>query len=123
VFRDGADRAPWVTAVDERLRELKETWAYVEGAAVPRHLVCVCGEGLRTQVRIVVDKGRVRLPGEGQLSALPADAVTDGDGTVTLESAIAWTGATPHIIRIPVGRHRDMIRATPAFAAILQGLR
>jgi Lecithin:cholesterol acyltransferase len=123
VFRDDPDRPPWVRAVEDRLRALAETWRILEGAAVPKHLVCVCGEGLPTQRRIVVERGRVRLPGEGRLRGLPAEAIVEGDGTVTLESARAWTGAFPHLIRIPVRRHRDVIRTPRAFAAILQGLK
>jgi hypothetical protein len=123
VFRDDPDRAHWVEAIRERLQKLRETWRVLEGAAVPRHLVCVAGEGLPTQRHIVVEKGRVRLPGEGNLRGLPAAAIVEGDGTVTLESAKAWTGARPHVIRIPVRRHRDVVRAPQAFKAILEGLR
>jgi hypothetical protein len=123
VFRKDPDDVTWVSVVGQRLADLRETWQFLENAAVPRHLVCVCGEGLPTQVRIVVDGGRVRLPGEGRLGRLPAEALTEGDGTVTLASARAWTGASPHIIRIPVRRHRDVVRAAQAFAAILEGLR
>lgn len=123
VFRDDPDRASWVETIRTRLVKLRETWRVLEGAAVPRHLVCVAGEGLPTQRHIVVEKGRVRLPGEGNLRGLPAAAIVEGDGTVTLESAKAWTGARPHVIRIPVRRHRDVVRAPQAFAAILEGLR
>jgi Lecithin:cholesterol acyltransferase len=123
VFRDDPDRAPWVGVVEDRLRALADTWRRLEGAAVPKHLVCVCGEGLATQRRIVVEGGRVRLPGEGKLRGLPAAAIVEGDGTVTFESAKAWTGANPHVIRIPVSRHRDVIRTPVAFEAILEGLK
>jgi hypothetical protein len=123
VFRDDPDRPEWVQAVETRLRALLKTWQFLEGAAVPKNLVCICGEGLATQRRIVVDGDRVRLPGEGKLADLPAEAVVEGDGTVTLESATAWAGARPHIIKIPVRRHRDVIRAPRALAAILEGLR
>lgn len=123
VFRDDPDRAHWVDAIRHRLVKLRETWNVLESAAVPRNLVCVSGEGLPTQRHIVVEKGRVRLPGEGNLKGLPAAAIVEGDGTVTLESARAWTGAKPHVIRIPVRRHRDVVRAPQAFAAILEGLR
>jgi hypothetical protein len=123
VFRDDPDAAAWVAIVGQRLRALRETWQFLEGAAVPRNLVCVSGEGLPTQRHIVVAGGRVQLPGEGKLKHLPADAIVEGDGTVTLDSARAWTGASPHVIRIPVRRHRDVVRAPQAFSAILEGLR
>jgi hypothetical protein len=123
VFRDDPDAPAWLEVVERRLAALRETWRVLEGAAVPKNLVCVCGEGLPTQRRIVVAGGRVRLPGEGKLGGLPADALTEGDGTVTLESARAWTGARPHVIRVPVRRHRDVVRSPRAVAAILEGLR
>jgi hypothetical protein len=123
VFRDDPDRPAWVGAVEKRLADLRETWQFLEGAAVPANLVCICGEGLPTQRRIVVERGRVRLPGEGNLRGLPAAAIVEGDGTVTLESARSWAGARPHIIKIPVRRHRDVVRAPRAFAAMLEGLR
>ena len=123
VFRDDPDRPAWVEAVGKRLADLRETWQFLEGAAVPANLVCICGEGLPTQRRIVVERGRVRLPGEGNLRGLPAAAIVEGDGTVTLESARSWAGARPHIIKIPVRRHRDVVRTRRAFAAILEGLR
>ena len=123
IFRDDPDRADWVPVLGQRLQALRETWRVLEAASVPKHLVCVCGEGLPTQRCIVVERGRVRLPGEGKLDDLPGAALVEGDGTVTLESARAWTGAEPHIIRIPVRRHRDVIRSPRAAAAILEGLR
>jgi hypothetical protein len=123
VFRDDPDRRAWVEAVRQRLANLRETWQFLEGAAVPANLVCICGEGLPTQRRIVVERGRVRLPGEGNLRGLPAAAIVEGDGTVTLESARSWAGARPHIIKIPVRRHRDVVRTHRAFAAMLEGLR
>jgi hypothetical protein len=123
VFRDDPDRAEWVDVVDKRLADLRATWQFLEGAAVPKNLTCICGDGLPTQRRIVVEGGRVRLPGEGNLRGLPAAAIVEGDGTVTLESARSWAGARPHIIKIPVRRHRDTIRAPRAFAAMLEGLR
>jgi Lecithin:cholesterol acyltransferase len=123
VFRDDPDRAPWIEAVAQRLRDLRATWTYLENAAVPKNLTCICGDGLATQRHIVVEGGRVRLPGEGKLRGLPAAAIVEGDGTVTLESARSWAGARPHVIKIPVRRHRDVVRAPRAFAAILEGLR
>jgi len=41
---------------------------------------------------------------------------------VSLESASAWAGANPQVIRIPVGRHRDVVRTPAAFKAILDSL-
>jgi hypothetical protein len=123
VFARDPDAAPWIDVVGARLRELAETWRTTDEAAPPRHLVCVCGDGLPTQVRVVVRDGRVVLPGEGKLAGLPDDALTEGDGTVTLASGRAWRGARPHVIRVPVRRHRDVVRAPQAFAAILEGLR
>ena len=123
VFRDDPDRPVWVEAVRKRLTDLRETWHFLEGAAVPKNLVCICGDGLPTQRRIVVEGGRVRLPGEGNLRGLPAEAIVEGDGTVTLESARSWAGARPHVIKVPVSRHRDVIRAPRALAAMLEGLR
>jgi hypothetical protein len=123
VFRGDPDAPSWVRPVEKRLQTLAETWRILEGAAAPKRLVCVCGHGLPTQRRIVVERNRVRLPGEGNLRGLPAESIVEGDGTVTLESARAWTGAFPHLIFIPVRRHRDVVRAPQAFAAILEGLR
>ena len=112
VFRDDADRPAWVDVLPRRLEALRQTWATLARAAAPKHLVCVSGEGLPTQRLIVVQGGRVLLPGEGKLRGLPEEAVIEGDGTVTLESARAWAGAKPHVIRTP-----------QALAAILEGLR
>jgi hypothetical protein len=123
VFADDPDHAVWLDVVRERLRALAETWRALDAAAAPRHLVCVCGDGLPTQVRIVVRGGRVVLPGEGNLRGLPTEAIAEGDGTVSLSSARAWTGARPHVIKIPVRRHRDVVRAPAAFTAILEGLK
>jgi pimeloyl-ACP methyl ester carboxylesterase len=122
VLRNDPDARDWTRAVEQRLAALAETWRTLETARAPKRLVCVCGHGLPTQRRIVVERGRVRLPGEGNLRGLPAEAIAEGDGTVTLESARAWTGAYPQLIRIPVRRHRDVVRAPQAFAAILAGL-
>jgi hypothetical protein len=123
VFRDDPDRAGWLETVEKRLADLRATWRFLEGANAPRHLTCVCGDGLPTQRHVVVERGRVRLPGEGNLRGLPAAAIVEGDGTVTLESARSWTGARPHIIKIPVRRHRDVVRIPKAFEAMLEGLR
>ncbi len=123
VFGRDPDATPWVDVIGTRLRALRETWRSLEGGAAPKHLVCVCGEGIPTQVRIVVRNGRVVLPGEGKLRGLPAEALAEGDGTVSLASARAWTGARAHVVRSPVTRHRDVVRTEPAFKAILEGLR
>ncbi len=74
----------------KRLAAVRELYRVLDGAAAPRRLVCICGTGLPTQVRIVVDKGRARLPGEGRLAGLPQSALGDGDGTIAIEA-----GATP----------------------------
>jgi hypothetical protein len=125
VFAAGPDgpRPHWLDIVTERLRALRETWRLLDGAAAPRKLVCICGEGLPTQVRIVVSGGRAVLPGEGKLRGLPSEALAEGDGTVSLASARAWTGAQTHVVKIPVRRHRDVVRTPAAFAAILEALR
>jgi pimeloyl-ACP methyl ester carboxylesterase len=123
VLRNDPDALDWTRAVEQRLAALSETWRILETAGAPKRLVCVCGHGLPTQRRIVVENGRVRLPGEGNLRGLPAEAIAEGDGTVTLESARAWTGAYPQLIRIPVTRHRDVVRAPQAFTAILSALK
>ena len=94
----------------------------LERAAAPRRLSCVCGFGLPTQVKVVIDKGRARVPGEGRVARLPPEALAEGDGGVSLESASAWAGANPQVIRIPVGRHRDVVRTPAAFKAILDSL-
>jgi hypothetical protein len=124
VFRRDADDPTWTAIMDARLRAAREAWRALEAAAAPRQLVCVCGTGLPTQVRVVVRDGRAVLPGEGRVAKLPAAALTtDGDGALSVESSSAWTGATPHVTRIPVSRHRDTVRARPAWDAILEGLK
>ncbi len=106
----------------DRLSSTRKSWQTLERAAAPRKLTCVCGAGLPTQVKIVIDHGRARVPGEGRVARLPAEALADGDGGVSLESAVAWSGATPEVVRIPVGRHRDVVRTPAAFRAILDSL-
>lgn len=123
VFRHDPDDPTWTAVMTARLRDGRETWRVLAGAAPPRHLVCVCGTGLPTQVRVVVRDGRALIPGEGRVEKLPATALTDGDGALTTESSAAWSGANPQIIRIPVKCHRDTVRTKAAFTAILQGLR
>lgn len=123
VFRREPSDARWAQVMSARLDDTRESWRKMEEAAAPRHLVCVCGTGLPTQVRVVVRHGEPLLPGERRVSGLPADALTDGDGALSLESSSAWSGAHPHVIRIPVSRHRDVVRTKPALDAILEGLR
>jgi hypothetical protein len=122
--RGGRDEEDdWTRIVGDRLTSTRQSWQTLESAAAPRKLSCVCGAGLPTQVKIVIDQGRARLPGEGRVAGLPPEALAEGDGGVSLESATAWSGAHPEVIRIPVGRHRDVVRTPAAFRAILDGLR
>jgi hypothetical protein len=123
VFRRHPDAPVWIDVVRKRLAGVRELYRVLDGAAAPRRLVCICGTGLPTQVRIVVEKGRARLPGEGRLAGMSQAALTDGDGTISLEAAHAWAGAEPEVVKIPVTRHRDMIRTRLAFDAILAALR
>jgi hypothetical protein len=123
VFRRHPDDPVWTDVVRKRLASVRELYRVLDGASAPRRLVCICGTGLPTQVRIVVEKGRARLPGEGRLAGLSQSAVTDGDGTIAIEAAHAWAGAEPEVVKIPVTRHRDMIRTRLAFDAILAALR
>jgi hypothetical protein len=123
VFRRDSDDATWTSVMTKRLSDARETWRTLDGAAAPRHLYCICGTGLRTQIAIPVRDGRAWLPGEGNLAGLPPDALGDGDGALTVEGASAWTGAAPEVIRIKVTRHRDTVRTPIAFNAILGALR
>ena len=95
----------------------------LDGAAAPRRLVCICGTGLPTQVRVVVEKGLARLPGEGRLAGLSQAALTDGDGTIAVEAAHAWAGAEPEVVKIPVHPPPRRIRTRLAFEAISGALR
>ena len=54
---------------------------------------------------------------------LPAGALADGDGTITVAAASAWTGGEPEVVTIRVTRHRDMVRTLVAFDAITDALR
>jgi hypothetical protein len=112
----------WTRIVSDRLASTRQSWAILNRAAAPRRLTCVVGAGLATQAKVVIDRGKARIPGEGRVSRLPAEALADGDGGVTVESAQAWAGARPQVIRIGVGRHRDVVRTPAAFRAILDGL-
>jgi len=115
--------ATWTDVMTARLRDTREMWKTLAAAPSPRALVCIAGVGLPTQVRVVVRDGRAVIPGEGRGRRLPADALADGDGALSLESSAAWTGARPHVIRVRVGRHRDTVRSKAALQAILEGLR
>lgn len=123
VFRDDPDDPIWIDVVGKRLAAVRELWRVLERAPAPRRLICICGTGLPTQVRIVVRDGRAQVPGEGRTAGLPREALTDGDGTIGIEAAHAWTGATPEVVRIAVKRHRDTVRTPAAFDAILAALR
>jgi pimeloyl-ACP methyl ester carboxylesterase len=125
VFRhaQNIDDPVWNRVMTERLNATRATWTAMSRAKAPRRLVCVVGAGLPTQVRIVVNGGKALIPGEGKLRRLPAAALADGDGGVSFVSATAWEAADPQIIRIPVTRHRDVVRTPDAFRAILQALR
>jgi len=118
----GNEEEDWMRILADRLSSTRKSWEMLEQAAAPRRLTCVCGAGPPTQVKIVVDKGRARVPGEGRVARLPPEALAEGDGGVSLESATAWAGANPQVIRIPVGRHRDVVRTPAAFKAILDSL-
>jgi hypothetical protein len=124
VFRRHPDDPTWTGVVAERLAGVRALYEALAGAAAPRRLVCICGTGLPTQVRVVVENGRAVLPGEGRLGKLPQAALeTDGDGAITVAAASDWRGADPEVVRIPVTRHRDMVRTRTAFDAILTALR
>jgi hypothetical protein len=118
----GDEEDDWVRIVGDRLSSTRKSWQTLERASAPRRLTCVCGAGLPTQVKIVIDHGRARVPGEGRVARLPPEALAEGDGGVSVESATAWSGATTEIVRIPVGRHRDVVRTPAAFRAILDSL-
>jgi len=122
VFRHDPDDRVWIDVMEKRLAAARESWRVLDGAAAPRQLVCICGDGLPTQTRIVVRDGRADVPGEGRLGALPAEAIASGDGAMTVAAARAWTGATPEVVRIKVKRHRDTVRTEAAFDAILAAL-
>ena len=109
--------------VGKRLADMLAAWRVLEAAPAPRRLVCICGAGLPTQMRIVVRKEGVYVPGEGKLAGIPPAAIGDGDGALTVEQASAWTGADVEVVRIKITRHRDMVRTPVAFAAILAALK
>ena len=125
VFREVAekDEATWTAVMTERLNTTRAAWQAMRRAPPPRRLTCVCGAGLPTQVRVVVRDRQALVPGEGKVRRLPADALADGDGGVSLASATGWTGAEPRVIKIPVSRHRDVVRTPAAFAAITDALK
>jgi hypothetical protein len=123
VFRRNPDDPTWIDVVGKRLADLRETWRTLDTAAPPKRLICICGTGLQTQTRIVIRHGRAYIPGEGRLGGIPPEAITDGDGALSVAAASAWTGAQPEVLRINVTRHRDTVRTPVAFKAILQALR
>jgi hypothetical protein len=124
VFRrrraDDVDR--WRPIVATRLAQLKETWDLLALAPPPRRLTCVVGKGLPTQARVPIQNGTIVVPGEGHVAALAPAALEEGDGGVTLTSGTRWEGQATRVLKIPVGRHRDVVRTPAAFAAILAGL-
>jgi hypothetical protein len=122
VFRQNADDPTWISVVAKRLANARATWELLDRAAAPRRLVCICGTGLPTQMKIVVRGGRAWMPGEGRTGSVPDEALADGDGALTVEASSAWTGARPEVVRIKVKRHRDTVRAPVAFKAILEAL-
>jgi len=124
VFRRHPDDPGWTRVISDRINGVRELYQKLSGAAAPRRLVCICGTGVPTQVRIPVEKGRAVLPGEGRLRKLSKTMLdTDGDGAITVPAASDWAGADVEVVRIQVTRHRDMIRTPPAFKAILTALR
>jgi hypothetical protein len=124
VFRRHPDDPTWTRVVAQRLASARALYEALAQAAAPRRLVCICGTGLPTQVRVAVRDGRALLPGEGRLSNLPREALdTDGDGAITVAAASDWPGADPQVVRIHITRHRDMVRTRPAFDAIRAALR
>jgi hypothetical protein len=122
VFRRDPDHRAWIEVMGARLRDARQAWRALDGAAAPRRLTCIAGVGLPTQVRIVVRDGRALLPGEGRGAGLPAAALADGDGALSVQSSSAWTGATPEIVRVPVTRHRDTVRRRVVLEAIVAAL-
>jgi hypothetical protein len=124
VFLRHQDDPIWIQAVAERLAGVRTLYETMAKAAAPKRLICICGTGRPTQVRVVVENGRAVLPGEGHLDRLPKEALeSDADGAITVPAASNWAGGDPQIVRIPVTRHRDMIRTPGAFEAILTALR
>jgi hypothetical protein len=123
VFQRNPDDPAWIDLLTKRLAAARAMWQTLAGAPAPRKLFCICGGGLPTQTHIVVKNGRPVIPGEGRLSGLPKAAIGNGDGALPLACAHAWTGAAPRVVEIPVGRHRDVVRARAAFNAIVSCLR
>lgn len=122
VFRDPSAGPLWSDIVAKRLASTRDSWQRLDRSARPRRLICICGTGLPTQVKIVVRDSRAVLPGEGRLGRVPSEAIDDGDGAMTVAASSFWPGANPEIMRIRVSRHRDMVRTPVAFKAILDAL-
>lgn len=124
VFRQRRDEDVdrWRPIVATRLAQLKATWELLTRAPPPPRLTCVVGQGLPTQARVPIQNGSIVVPGEGHVAGLPARALEEGDGGVTLTSGTHWEGNTTRVLKIPVTRHRDVVRTPAAFAAIVAGL-
>jgi len=124
VFRERRpeDVARWRPTLEAGLSRLRATWTDLSAARPPRRLACVVGKGLPTQARVPIVGNGILAPGEGHVASLPAAALEEGDGGVTLASATAWQGEQTRVFQIPVSRHRDVVRTPAAFTAILAGL-
>lgn len=124
VFRErrSEDIARWRPTLEAGLTRLRATWSELVGAHPPKRLACVVGKGLPTQARVPIVGNAIVVPGEGHVASLPAAALEEGDGGVTLASATAWQGEQTRVFQIPVSRHRDVVRTPAAFTAILASL-
>ena len=104
VFRPDPDDPIWVDVVGKRLADMRETWRILDAAPAPRRLVCICGAGLPTQMRIVVRDDRVYVPGEGKLAGIPPAAI--GCAATFASSRPVWAlrNATTLVISSGVSR-------------------
>ena len=123
VFRRHPDDPVWIEVVRQRLAGVRELYRVLERAAAPRRLVCICGTGLPTQIRIVVENGRARLPARGGWPGCRRRRSATATGRSPSRAAHAWAGAEPEVVKLPVTRHRDMVRTRAVFDAILKALR